>query len=141
MNILKQHLLAVYERHGPHLTLPEVDALDYRVRQAMESDLMWAPWIVRDRAELVIPDLAIAIESPDAVAVHVDLVAAEDERSGLVLVAHGKRMIEPVRDVGAPEKCTADVDFDVCKAGDVHHCVHMVLTSASVSASGSTTAR
>ena len=92
------------ERHRPHLALYEFDALDDRVGQTVEGDLVRTAWIIANCSVRVVPDLAVAVESSNAGrAVHVDPVATEDESSGLTLVAHWERVRKPVGDVGTPE--------------------------------------
>lgn len=79
------------ERHRPHRTLYKLDALDDRVGQTVEGDLVRTAWVITNCSIRLVPDLAIAVESARASrAVHVNSVATEDESSGLALVAHGE---------------------------------------------------
>lgn len=104
VDVLYQDLAGMDERHRPHLALYEFDALDDRVGQTVEGDLVRTAWIIANCSVRVVPDLAVAVESPNAGrAVYVDPVATEDESGGLALVAHRERVRKPVRDIGAPE--------------------------------------
>lgn len=63
----------------PHLTLDKVQALNVRVVHAMERDGMWPPWVVGGvflLADELGPDIAIAVQSPGAVALNADVVPA-----------------------------------------------------------------
>ena len=89
INVLQQDLARVYECHGPHLTLEEFDALDHRICEAVEGDLVWTTRVIADCPIAFVPDLTIAVESTLSIrAVHVDFVAPKDEGSGLALITH-----------------------------------------------------
>lgn len=126
VDILQEDFARMYERHGPHLRLQEVDALDDGVGEASESDLMRPAWIIADTSEPVVPDLPVAVESADTAAMNMDLVAAEDEGGGLILISHRHGVFKPVRDVVAPKERTFDVHFHVGEARDLHHGFNVV---------------
>lgn len=92
-------------RYLPHLTSQEVYPLDNRVPQPIESESMWTTRVVGSVGLLsdpFIPVVAIAIESALPMAVETNIVAAEDEGSGLILISNIQRVGKPVRDVRAP---------------------------------------
>lgn len=126
VDILQEDFARMYERHGPHLRLQEIETLDDRVGEASESDLMRPAWIVADAPEPVIPDLSITVEGSDTTAVDMYLIAAEDERGRLVLIAHRHGVLEPVRDIVAPKEGTLDVHLDVGEASDLHYRVDVI---------------
>lgn len=101
---------------------------------------MRAACLVADIGKTVVPDLSVPIESPDAFAVDVNLVAAEDEGRGLVLIAHGHGVCKPVLDIGAPEKGACDFYFDVGEAGDLHRGIDVVYHMEQVSQNTSNSA-
>lgn len=70
-------------------------------------------WVIADVAVTIVPHLTVAIEGPHSVAVHVNLVTAEDECRGMVLVAHGEGVLEPVGDVGTPKERAFDFDLNI----------------------------
>ena len=127
VDVLYQDLAGMDERHRPHLALHKLDALNDRVGQTVEGDLVRTAWIIADCSVRVVPDLAVAVESPSASrAVHVDPVATENESGGLALVAHRERVRKPVRDVGAPEQSASDVNLDVRQTSNLHDRVDVV---------------
>ena len=66
VDVLHQDLARVNERHRPHLALHKLDALDDRVGQTAEGDLVRTAWIIADCSVRVVPDLAVAVESSSA---------------------------------------------------------------------------
>lgn len=93
------------DTHSPHLAPNEIQAFDYRVGEAVKGNLV-GPTGVVGRVGLLfdplIPVVAIAIEGSCTMSIDTDVVSAEYERSGLVLVADCNGMIEPVIDICTP---------------------------------------
>lgn len=75
----------------PHLAPEEIDPPYDGVGQAVESNCMRPPRVIR-RIRLLpyplVPIVAISVECACAVTIEDNLVAAEDESRGLVLVAN-----------------------------------------------------
>lgn len=89
----------------PHLTSQEVYPFYNRVPQPVESESMRASRVVGSIGLLsdpFIPVVAVAIESALPIAVETNIVAAEDEGSGLILIPNIQGVGEPVRDVRTP---------------------------------------
>lgn len=57
---------------------------------------------VRLLADPFIPVVAVTVESPTAVTIDTDVVAAKNESGGLILVTDIQGVCEPVRNIGAP---------------------------------------
>ena len=90
------------DRHGPHLTLHEAQAGEDGVGGIGDGEGVRAARVVALAADEVVPGLAVAVEGAVGVAEEGDVVAAEEPGGGLVLVAHGEGVGEPVLDVSVP---------------------------------------
>lgn len=99
-------MLSVLEtRCLPHLTSQEPHALDHRVRQAIESDGVWATRIVgrvRLLSNEAVPIITVAIEGALPMPLESDPIPAQYEGCRLVLIPHWDRVVQPVRDVRSP---------------------------------------
>lgn len=58
--------------------------------------------------------------------IDVDVAPSEAPGGRLVLVTHGKRVIEPVVDILAPDQGAMDLDFAVLEASGLHDSVDMI---------------
>ena len=128
VDVLEEEVLGQRRRHGPHLALDEPRPPDDRVCELTPVDHHRAMGEVTLSLSPVIPDLAVAIERADAVAVEEDIIAAKVPDGALVLEANGHGDGQPVVDVGAPEKAAVEVDVDIVQphGGDVGvHVVHL----------------
>ena len=108
-------VLGVGDGHGPHLALHEAHALHHRVGHVAPVDHHRAMRQVALVLGPVVPDLAVAVEGANAVAVPMDVVAAKVPHGALILEAnwHGHR--QPVVDVGAPLEVAVVLDLHVVK--------------------------
>ena len=91
--------------HLPHLTSQELEVLNSRIGQTVEGDLMRTTrpvGFVILAIDPFVPHVAIAVQNPRAEAVDAYIVAAKDERGGLVLVSYTHRVRQPVVNVGRP---------------------------------------
>lgn len=86
----------------PHLTLQKIESLDNRVGRIPHRDLVRATRIVGRAVDEIIPDLAITIEGAISMPIPMEVVAPELPGSGLVLIAHRQRVVEPVVDICVP---------------------------------------
>lgn len=99
--------------HSPHLALYKPDALEDAIRDSGEGDLMRTPGIVVGAIDELIPDFSIAIEGAITMASPVDVSAAKEPSTALILVAHRKGGVEPVWDVLVPKESASEVDVDI----------------------------
>lgn len=84
------------DRHSPHLTSQKPQAFHNRVGEPVEGDLMWSTGVIRCVRLLLdplVPVVSVSIQCADTMAIDSDVVASEDERRGLILVANGKGCI------------------------------------------------
>lgn len=92
LNLVDYSVCPVIEtRCLPHLTSQEPHALDHRVRQAIESDGVWATRIVgrvRLLSNEAVPIITVAVESALAMPFEGDSIPAQDEGCRLVLIPH-----------------------------------------------------
>jgi len=126
IHVLEENVLRVNDRHGPHLTLYKSCFLDNTILHALEGDLVGSPGEVVGAINKIVKNLSIAIQCAVPEAVPVDILAAEDPSSGLVLETNGQRVVEPVIDIGVPQKSAMDLDVDVGQAGGVHDAADIV---------------
>lgn len=90
-DVLPHTVVAVDDRHGPHLTPQEPQTLYNGICQSVEGNLVGTTWVVRCVGLLsdpLIPVVSIAVECANSVAINADIVASKDERCGLVLVSN-----------------------------------------------------
>jgi hypothetical protein len=81
--------MAMDDRHRPHLTSQKPYAFDHRVGQTVEGDLVRTTGVVGRVVLLpypLVPVIAVAIEGPDPMTIDADVIAAQNECRGLVLV-------------------------------------------------------
>jgi hypothetical protein len=150
--VLHEDLARIDQRHRPHLALDKLDALDHGVGQTIEGDLVRPPRKVANCSIFIVPicvfalacllptrktmdyfndgclpDLTISIKSTFASgAVHVHPITAEDEGSGMILIAHRQGILKPVRYIGTPEQSASDVNLNVRQTCDLHDRVDVV---------------
>lgn len=94
--------IAGWEECIPHLTLHQPQTLHGGIRRLPYRECLGSIRVIRNPLDEIVPGLAVAIESPTPVSVHLDVIATEPPRRGLVLVAKGHGVLEPVGDVGGP---------------------------------------
>lgn len=84
-------VLGVGDRHGPHLALHEAHALHHRVGHVAPVDHHGAMRQVTLVLGPIVPNLSVAVEGANAVAVPMDVVAAKVPDGALVLEANWHR--------------------------------------------------
>ena len=114
------------DRHGPHLTLYKSCFLDDTVLHALKRDLMRSPREIIFAINFVVPNLSIAIQCAIPEAVPMDVLAAKDPSSGLVLETDRQRVVEPVVDVSVPKKGAVNFNVNVGQASGVHDAADIV---------------
>lgn len=75
---------------------------------------------------VVVPDLAVAVESSMSVAVEVEVLAAEMPGCGLVLEADGHGVCEPIWNVCVPEHGASELYGNVLESRRVHFGTNVV---------------
>jgi hypothetical protein len=90
--------------YKPHLTLDESNPLENGILGIPNGNRMWTPGIVASPMDISIPNLSISINCSITMTLEVYILASKEPRRRLVLVANGKRIVEPVRNVRAPLK-------------------------------------
>lgn len=126
IHVFEYDVLRVNDGHSPHLALYKSCLLDDAVLHALKRDLMRPPGIVVGAINEIVPDLAVAIECAVPEAIPMNVLAAEDPSSGLVLETDRQRVVEPVVDVSVPEKGAVDFNVDVGQASGVHDAADIV---------------
>lgn len=141
IDILEQDVLGVDHRHSPgqnkvstaseccnnidqnylpHLTLDKTETLEDTVLCAGDGDLVRPTRIVVGTIDKIIPHLPVAIQGTVAMPIPAHALAPKQPRTGLVLIAHRKRGIQPVRDVGVPEKRALVVNVHIAEPSRIH---------------------
>lgn len=91
-----------HTRYLPHLTLYKAEALEDTVLGTRDGDLVWTTRIVVGAVDKIVPHLSISIQCAIAMSIPAHTLTAKQPCTGLVLVPHGERGVQPVLDVGVP---------------------------------------
>lgn len=126
VNVLEENLFGAGDCHGPHLGLEEVEAFDDGVFGVGDEDGMRSAVEVAFAFVVVVPDLAVAVQSSMSVAVEVEVLAAEMPGCGLVLEADGHGVCEPIWYVCVPEHGASELHGNVLESRRVHFGTNVV---------------
>ena len=86
-DVLKQNVLGVNHRHGPHLGIQEADTLEGAILGARNSNLVRTTGIIVGTVDKSVPHLSTAIESSVTMAFPVDALSTKQPSARLVLIA------------------------------------------------------
>lgn len=126
VNVLEENFFGAGDCHGPHLGLEEIEAFDDGVFGVGDEDGMRSAVEVAFAFVVVVPDLAVAVESSMSVAVEVEVLAAEMPGCGLVLEADGHGIREPILNVCVPEHSASELYGNVLESRRVHFGTNVV---------------
>ncbi|KAG9967200.1 pectin lyase-like protein, partial [Aureobasidium melanogenum] len=93
VDVFEKNVFAVNDGHGPHLRVHETGTQEGAIFGSSDGNLV--------RSARATPK---AIESSISMTIPIDVLSTKQPSRGLVLVANRQRMVEPVRNVGIPEK-------------------------------------
>ena len=86
----------------PHLAADKPQALKLWIRGVCNGQRVRAAWVIGLSIRKRVPDISITVKSAISMAIEGNLISADDPRRGLVLIANGERMVEPVVYICAP---------------------------------------
>lgn len=110
----------LHQSYLPHLALDKTETLKDTVLSASDGDLVWPTRVVVGTIDKIIPHLSVAIQGTVAMPIPAYALAPKQPRTGLILIAHRKRGIQPVRDVGVPKKRALVVNVHIAESSRVH---------------------
>lgn len=98
INLVKPHIGPVHDIQTPQRGILDEELLDCNVRYVPEYKRHGTAWL-RIACFCSIPGIAIAVNAPCSVAVNLDVVSSEHERSPMVLEGDVVGIVAPVVDI------------------------------------------